>query len=486
MADQGFVDDTVTTLQNMGVVGNDYFAFKDEFGAVYYGTEPRGGGVAGTRVGRVTAGSVSDNSATEGGATNTADASTGQDTEAMRRFNEEQAARERAGLSTQGDGGGNAPDGFYDADGNPNAGMDSHTDASTPAGLAAGLAGLNDPINEAFSGISLFGNITRGMEIDTISKQSGLPVDYIEAVLAKAKKDKVAPILAHEAMSVGKSGNNMSDDLAETVAEMDAAAAATPDGTYDGADWGAAPEGVDTVGGSMYGGQVAPGGVGTAGSVFGGNSTSTGVGADDGSNNTSGPAPSGPGIGGAGDGFGNGADGTGDGVGDGVGGGFGGVGGTGGEDGYGGPSGYGGLADGGVVERGQTPADPMAPPAGQDPGKADDLQRNLSEGEGVVTAKMMAGLSDDPKEAMIILEDLVTKEVKRIHDKKKKEQIEAEVAKKEQAAAQQPAQQQASAAQPAPPGQDVLPATGGMLSAPQGTSAATRGSPQVPSGPLLA
>ena len=110
------------------------------------------------------------------------------------------------------------------------------------------------------------------------------------------------------------------------------------------------------------------------------------------------------------------------------------------------------FADGGVIERGQDPADPMAAPSGAIPGRSDDLQRNVSEGEFVIPADVVKAKGVDFFEKL-------TDSVR-----------EAKAKMAEEKAAQEAAQQgQAGpmALPPAPPSNEQ-PGTTGILSLPQG------------------
>ena len=115
------------------------------------------------------------------------------------------------------------------------------------------------------------------------------------------------------------------------------------------------------------------------------------------------------------------------------------------------------FADGGVIERGQSPADPATPPGPT--GRTDDLKRNVSEGEVVVPADVVKAKGVD------------------FFDKLKTSVREAMAKRKEEEAAQAAAKQGGPTAPlsvpPAPPG-NVQPTTSGPVAMPQGTGSARR------------
>lgn len=115
------------------------------------------------------------------------------------------------------------------------------------------------------------------------------------------------------------------------------------------------------------------------------------------------------------------------------------------------------FADGGVIERGQAPSDPMAPAAPA--GMADDLQRNVSDGEYVVPSDIVKKKGTEFFDKLI--ESVRTAESKR---------AEEEAAAK---AAQGQGQQAPMSVPPAPPGNEQ-PTTTGPLSLPQGTGSARK------------
>ena len=116
------------------------------------------------------------------------------------------------------------------------------------------------------------------------------------------------------------------------------------------------------------------------------------------------------------------------------------------------------FAEGGLVERGQVSEDPMAAPMGVNPGKADDLQRNVSEGEFVVPKDVVDSKGEEFFQKLITS----TREAK---VKMAEEKAAAQAAQEGQG------QQVPPQPQPAPPS-NVQPGMTGMLTLPQGAGAA--------------
>lgn len=119
-----------------------------------------------------------------------------------------------------------------------------------------------------------------------------------------------------------------------------------------------------------------------------------------------------------------------------------------------------GFANGGLIERGQIAEDPTAAPMGVNPGKADDLKRNVSEGEFVVPKDVVDSKGEEFFQKLITS----TREAKA-----KMAEEKAAV----QAAQEGQGQQVPIQPQPAPPS-NVQPGMTGMLTLPQGVGAARR------------
>lgn len=117
------------------------------------------------------------------------------------------------------------------------------------------------------------------------------------------------------------------------------------------------------------------------------------------------------------------------------------------------------FADGGVIQRGQSPNDPVAP-TGVPVGQADDLQRNVSDGEFVVPADVV-----DKKGTEFF--DKLVQSTRQAEQKRREEQAAAEAAK------QGPVQQPMNVP-PAPPSNEQPTSTGAPVQMPQGTGATQR------------